>query len=140
MFVAVTAAVVLAPLAVFGALFLRRDRGGCGRFASTSAALAAATAVFVLFAVPGAIAATPVTVTVAGATSVGSLSTQISSNNVYAGLIDDNPTAKANFAALALPLVRIHVGDDSGRPAMPAIRQNQWSFSTLDELVNDETS
>jgi hypothetical protein len=94
----------------------------------------------VLFAVSGAIAATPVTVTVATASSAGTLSTQISTNNVYAGLIDDNATAKANYAKLQLPLVRLHVGDDSGRPAMPEIQQNQWSFTNLDELVNDETS
>src|SRR3954447_10996659 len=102
--------------------------------------LALAVAVAGLCAVPGATAAPAVTVTVATGSSAGGLSTQISSNNVYAGLIDDNATAKANFAKLALPLVRLHVGDDSGRPAMPEINQNQWSFATLDELVNDETS
>jgi hypothetical protein len=71
---------------------------------------------------------------------LGDLSSQITSNNVYAGMVDDNPAVKARFNALALPLVRIHVGDDSGRPAMPEIHQNQWDFSTLDQLVNDETS
>src|SRR5689334_14111468 len=102
--------------------------------------LAAGAALVVLLVVPGAVAATPVTVTVTTAASTGTLSTQISTNNVYAGLIDDNANAKANYAKLALPFVRLHVGDDSGRPAMPEIQQNQWSFTNLDELVNDETS
>jgi hypothetical protein len=132
--------VVLACLAVLGTASLLRRRREHGHLAATTASVTAAAAVLVLLAVPGAMAAPPVAVTVSTGSTVGSLSTQISSNNVYAGLIDDNANAKANFAALRLPLVRIHVGDDSGRPAMPEIQQSQWSFATLDELVNDETS
>ncbi len=103
--------------------------------------MAAVAAVVVVCAVPGAVAALPATVTVATATSIGTLSTQISSNNVYAGLIDDNATGKANFGKLALPLVRIHAGDDgTSPPALPENTQGQWDFSSLNVLVNDETS
>src|SRR3954468_52706 len=107
---------------------------------TAAAVLASLAAVAALCAVPGAVTAPAVSVSVTSANAVGTLSTQISSNNVYAGLIDDNATTRSNFAALRLPLVCLHVGDDSGRPAMPEIQYNQWSFVNLDELVNDETS
>lgn len=61
-------------------------------------------------------------------------------NNTWSGLVDQNATSKANFAALKLPLVRLHVGDDGSPIAMPEVTQGQWSFSALDTLVNDETS
>ncbi len=94
----------------------------------------------VVFIVPGAVAASAVTVNVSTGTSVGTLSTQISSNNTWSGLVDQNATSKANFAALNLPMVRLHVGDDGDPVAMPEVKQNQWSFAALDRLVNDETS
>ena len=72
-------------------------------------------------------------------TTLGDLSSQITSNNVFTGLIDDNQNTKQNFNALHLPLVRVHVGDDGGYPAMPEIQYNQWSFANLDVLVNDVT-
>jgi hypothetical protein len=106
-----------------------------------SARFAAVVAVVVvLCGVPGAVAASPVTVSVSSGTSLGTLSTQISSNNTWSGLVDQNSASKSNFAALNLPMVRLHVGDDGGAPAMPEIKQNQWSFANLDVLVNDETS
>src|SRR2546423_3257767 len=90
---------------------------------------------------PGAAphAAGSTTVTVSN-TSVGQVATQISSNNVWSGMIDQSAAAKANFAALAMPLVRLHVGDDGYPVAMPEVKQGSWSFSALDVLVNDVTS
>jgi hypothetical protein len=81
----------------------------------------------------------PTTVTV-GATSVGPISMQITTNSVWSGMIDQFPAAKANFAALKLPLVRLHVGDDGDPVAMPEVKKNSWSFAALDVLVNDVTS
>src|SRR5438132_4213094 len=105
-------AFVVAVLAVFWAIartaWASHPRVSARRFVSTAGRIAVVAAIVGLCAVPGATAAPAVTVAVARATSVGSLSTQISSNNVYAGLIDDNPTANANFAKLALPPVRHH--------------------------------
>ena len=73
-------------------------------------------------------------------TDMGTLSTRFTTNNVYAGLIDDNPSVVTKFRALGLPLVRLHVGDDgTDPPAMPEVHYNNWSFQTLDLLVNDET-
>jgi hypothetical protein len=77
-------------------------------------------------------------VTVAN-TDLGDLSTQFTTNNVFAGDIDDFQATIESFNALNLPLVRVHVGDDGGNPAMPEIRYNEWSFTFLDMLVNDET-
>src|SRR3954454_6126212 len=86
-----------------------------------------------------ATAADPTTVTVSS-TVVGTLSTQISTNDVWAGEIGQYAASKSNFAALGLPLVRLHIGDDGGAPAMPEINQNQWSFTNLNSLVNDVTA
>jgi Glycosyl hydrolase catalytic core len=71
--------------------------------------------------------------------ALGDLSTQITTNNVFTGLIDDNQRTVENFNALNLPLVRVHVGNDGAYPAMPEIQYNVWSFVNLDVLVNDET-
>src|SRR5205085_128625 len=103
------------------------------------AAVAAAVALSAAAATPTAVAADPTTVSV-GSTTTGTLSTQISTNNVYAGMVDQFAAGVKNFKALALPLVRLHVGNDGGAPAMPEIRQNQWSFTNLNSLVNDVTA
>ena len=133
MFPAIVAAVIRLLRAAL------RTAGRSPRRVSASR-IAAVAGFVVLCAVPGAVAASPVTVTVATGSSLGTLSTQISSNNTWSGLVDQNATSKSNFAALKLPMVRLHVGDDGGAPAMPEIKQNQWSFANLDTLVNDETS
>src|SRR4051812_23912011 len=109
------------------------------RTAALIAAIAAAAALLTAAATPIAEAADPTTVTVS-ATTTGTLSTQISTNNVYAGMITQYPVAVTNFRSLALPLVRLHIGDDGGAPAMPEINQNQWSFTNLNSLVNDVTA
>ena len=109
--------------------------------APLAAVVTAAVAAMLLLSAstPVASAADPTTVTV-GTTVLGSLSTQISTNDVWSGEIGQYAASKANFAALGLPLVRLHIGDDGGAPAMPEITQNQWSFANLDSLVNDVTS
>jgi hypothetical protein len=55
-------------------------------------------------------------------------------------MIDQVATAKANFAKLALPFVRLHVGNDGDPIAMPEVKKNQWSFAALDVLVKDVMS
>lgn len=66
------------------------------------------------------------------------VSTQLSTNNVWSGMLDQAPNGQAELNALHAPFVRIHVGDDGGSAeAMPEIKQGQWSFSNLDALVND---
>ena len=81
-------------------------------------------------------AGTNPTVTVT-TTQVGPLSTQLSTNSVWSGEIDQYPGAVRRFRALAAPLVRIHVGDDGWPVAMPEVRQDHWSFTALNVLVND---
>src|SRR3954454_5460377 len=91
--------------------------------------------------VAGALRARPsatVRVTVSNR-AAGILSTQISSNNVWSGMLDQTAAAKRNYAALHLPLVRIHVGDDGDPIAMPEVRKGEWSMRALDVLVNDVT-
>src|SRR3954453_3780561 len=140
MFPAIVAAIIPLLWAAFRTAGLSHRPAPGRRLASASARLAAVAAVVVLCAVPGAVAASAVTVTVATGTSIGTISSQMSSNNVWPGLVDQNATSKANFAALNLPMVRLHVGDDGDPVAMPEVKQNQWSFAALDTLVNDETS
>src|SRR4051794_25048679 len=106
--------------------------------AAAPLAVIGALVALLILSTSAATAADPTTVTVSS-TVVGSLSTQISTNDVWAGQLGDYPVARSNFAALGLPLVRLHVGDDGGAPAMPEIKQNQWSFTNLDVLVNDVT-
>jgi hypothetical protein len=83
-------------------------------------------------------AATAATVTVSS-TPVGTIGTQLSTNDVWSGMLHAAPGAAGAFTALHDPLVRIHVGDDGFPAAMPEINQGQWSFSALDTLVNDVT-
>lgn len=72
-------------------------------------------------------------------TSAGPLLTQLSTNNVWSGMLDGSSAALSNFRALKAPLVRIHVGDDGSPVAMPEVKQGAWSFAALDTLVNDST-
>jgi hypothetical protein len=72
-------------------------------------------------------------------TAAGPLDTQISSNDVWSGILDQTAAAKANFAALKLPLVRIHVGNDGDPVAMPEVKKGAWSMKALDVLVDDVT-
>jgi hypothetical protein len=94
-------------------------------------------------------AATLATVTV-GSASGGVMQTQLSTNNVWSGMLDQAPGAPTEFNALHDPLVRIHVGDDGGNQAMPEINKGKWAnpgnsffvaesrpFENLDALVTD---
>ncbi len=78
------------------------------------------------------------------------IQTRLSTNNVWAGSIDQAPGGPASFDALHAPLVRIHVGDDGGNVSMPEVQQGQWAnvhlpggepesrpFENLDTLVSD---
>src|SRR4051812_29686426 len=71
------------------------------------------------------------TITVSNTPS-GTVQTQLSTNNVWSGMVDQYPAAVKNFNALALPLVRIHIGDDGSPAAMPEVKQGSWSFAALD--------
>jgi hypothetical protein len=72
-----------------------------------------------------------------GGTSGATLSAQLSTNDVWSGMVDQAPGGQASLNALHAPYVRIHVGDDGWPEAMPEIVQNQWSFASLDALVNN---
>ena len=102
----------------------------------TAAAICIVCAAACFVGISASRAGTGPTVTVT-ATQLGPLSTQISTNSVWSGEIDQYPGAVRRFRALAAPLVRIHVGDDGWPVAMPEVRQNHWSFTALDVLVND---
>ena len=76
--------------------------------------------------------------------STGTIQTQLSTNNVWAGSVDSAPGGQSKLNALNAPLIRLHVGDDGGAQAMPEIRTNQWAntgesqpFQNLDNLVNN---
>lgn len=90
---------------------------------------------------------TTITVTTTPQTTI---QTQLSTNNVWAGSLDQAPGGPASFDALHAPLVRIHVGDDGGAVSMPEVQQGQWAnvhlpggepesrpFENLDTLVSD---
>ena len=75
--------------------------------------------------------------TVAVTTTPGPVvNTQLSTNDVWAGLLGAVPSGQGELTALHAPLVRLHVGDD-GNPAMPEVQKDQWDFTNLDTLVND---
>jgi hypothetical protein len=83
-------------------------------------------------------ASTPTaTISVTGTSATGILHTQLSTNNVWSGEINEAPGAQARLNALHAPLVRIHVGDDGWPEAMPEIKYNNWNFSSLNTLVNN---
>lgn len=66
------------------------------------------------------------------------LNTQLSTNDVWAGMLGQTPAGQSEFNTLHAPLVRLHIGDDgTNPPALPEINKNQWDFSSLDALVND---
>lgn len=67
------------------------------------------------------------------------LSTQLSTNNVWSGMLDQAPNGQQLLDELHAPLVRIHVGDDGWPEAMPEIKYNQWNFGALDALISDVT-
>jgi Glycosyl hydrolases family 39 len=77
------------------------------------------------------------TVTVNGTTSHGVIQTQLSTNDVWSGMLAQAPGARARLKALGAPLVRLHVGDDGWPEAMPEIVKGKWNFSALDALVKD---
>ena len=89
------------------------------------------------------LAATTASVTVTGSQN-GTIQTQLSTNNVWAGSVESAPGGQAKLNALQAPLVRLHVGDDGGAPALPEIRSGQWAntgesrpFQNLDTLVTN---
>jgi hypothetical protein len=83
-----------------------------------------------------AAATTTATITVTS-TATGTMQTQMSTNNVWSGMIDQTTGAQQALNALHAPLVRLHVGDDGYPEAMPDLNQGQWDFSALNTLVNN---
>lgn len=72
--------------------------------------------------------------------ATGKIQTQMSTNNVWSGMIDQATGAQAKLNALHAPFVRIHAGDDGGaQEAMPEIKYNNWDFSALNALVDNVT-
>lgn len=77
-------------------------------------------------------------ITVDATTAVGTWRTQMSTNIVWPGLIDEISGAQTKLNAYAPPLVRIHAGTDGGTPALPeATTRGDWDFTALNQLVND---
>ena len=81
-------------------------------------------------------AASAPTITVSAITA-GKIQTQLSTNNVWSGMVDGAPGAQAKLNALKAPYVRIHVGDDGSPVAMPDVKQGAWDFAALNTLVNN---
>jgi hypothetical protein len=77
------------------------------------------------------------TISVNGTSAAAVLQTQLSTNNVWSGEINQAPGAQALLNALHAPLVRLHVGDDGWPVAMPEIKYDNWDFSALNTLVNN---
>src|SRR5258708_33448124 len=78
------------------------------------------------------------TITLNATTVVGTWGTQMSTNIVWPGLIDEISGAQTKLNAYAPPLVRIHAGTDGGTPALPeATTRGDWDFTALNQLVND---
>lgn len=78
------------------------------------------------------------TITLHATTAVGIWSTQMSTNIVWPGLIDEISGAQTKLNTYAPPLVRIHAGTDGGTPALPeATTPGKWDFTALNQLVNN---
>jgi Glycosyl hydrolases family 39 len=86
-----------------------------------------------------AAAATTTATIIVTSAATGTMETQMSTNNVWSGMIDQTAGAQQELNALHAPLVRLHIGDDGWPEAMPELNQGQWNFSALDSLVNDVT-
>lgn len=76
-------------------------------------------------------------VTVSGSTTGAVLQTQLSTNNVWSGMVDLTPGAQDKLNSLKAPLVRIHAGDDGDPAAMPELKQGVWDFKALNALVDN---
>ncbi len=70
----------------------------------------------------------------------GPLSMQLSTNDVWSGMLAQTPGGLSSLRALHMPLVRLHVGDDGWPVAMPEVVRGRWSMAALDRLVDDVTS
>jgi hypothetical protein len=83
-------------------------------------------------------AASGPTVTVSNVT-MGKIQTQLSTNDVWAGIVRDIPQGQAKLNTLHAPLVRLHIGDDGGPDAepQPELTQNQWNFTNMNVLVDE---
>ena len=78
------------------------------------------------------------TITLDATTTVGTWDTQMSTNIVWPGSIDEVSGAQAKLNTYAPPLVRIHAGTDGGTPALPeATTPGNWDFTALNQLVNN---
>jgi hypothetical protein len=117
---------------------IRTGRHGHHFLSRVVLATVSLTALLLLTLVPSHVsrAATLASVTVSSQ-AAGTLETQMSTNNVWSGMIDQAPGAQALLNALHAPLVRLHVGDDGWPEAMPEITQGSWDMSALDALVTD---
>src|SRR5258706_15848924 len=72
---------------------------------------------------------------------IGTLQTQLSTNEFQSGIIDVVPGAKAKLIAYAPPYFRIHLGTDEWNGPLPeAFTQGSWDFGPLNELINDVKS
>lgn len=107
-----------------------------------AAALATSVVVAGLAQVGPGRAADAVSVTVDAGAVTGSSKFDLSTTLVYHGVLDPLRNGVASFAALHMPLVRIHAGTDAvypgSGPELPeGVTQGDWSFGELDELVGD---
>lgn len=99
---------------------------------------------FALVGPPRAAAASAI-VTIDPATSIGPVTTQLSTNLVYPNIIEGLPNAQARLDAFAPPLLRLHVGTDGTYPgsksALPAGEvKGDWDFGQLNTLVGNVRS
>ena len=76
-------------------------------------------------------------ISVNGISATGILHTQLSTNDVWSGMLTQVPGAQAELNAYHPPLVRIHAGTDGWPGALPEIQYDKWDFSPLNNLVNN---
>lgn len=87
--------------------------------------------------IPARSAGTADTVVTVSPNTGSTIVTQMSTNDVWSGMVDETRGARARLQALHAPLVRLHVGDDGDPVALPEVQKGQWSFAALNALVND---
>src|SRR6266566_930543 len=91
----------------------------------------------VLLPVKASTTPSTVNISVNGASATGILQTQLSTNDVWSGMVTQVPGAQAKLNAYHPPLVRIHAGTDGWPGALPEIQYGKWDFSPLNDLVNN---
>src|SRR5438128_490107 len=102
-----------------------------------AAFLAAAVAVGLVTAWPLA-PEPPTMVTVDAASATGTIETRLGTQFVWPGTLDRSAAARARFTTLAPPLVRINATTIGSERVLPAgVARGDWSFGSLDSMVND---